>query len=132
MSGHCSCGCAPAKVNMVFACSGASDVGAITDQAARKLSREKIASMSCTAAVAAGIPDILKKVQSADSILVLDGCDHECAAVVMRRGGFEKFTHVRMQDLGLEKGKSPVTEESIGKVADACSGVLEDKSTITT
>ncbi|MBX7258276.1 MAG: putative zinc-binding protein [Candidatus Hydrogenedentes bacterium] len=117
---------------MVFACSGASDVGGITDQAARKLSREKVASMSCAAAVAAGIPDILKKVQSADSVLVLDGCDHECAAVVMRKGGFEKFAHVRLKELGLEKGKSPATEENIARVTVACSDVLEGKSSITT
>lgn len=124
MSEQCSCGCTPAKVNLVFACSGASDVGGVTDQAARKLSREKTASMSCIAAVAAEIPDIMKKVQAADEIIALDGCDHECAAKVLRKGGVDRFAHVRLKDLGMEKGKTPVTEESIVKAAAAAADAL--------
>jgi uncharacterized metal-binding protein len=110
---------------MVFACSGASDVGGVTDQAARKLSREKTASMSCIAAVAAEIPDIMKKVQAADQIIALDGCDHECAAAILRKGGIDTFAHVRLKELGLEKGKTPVTEETIAKAACAAAEALE-------
>ncbi|MEI6422312.1 MAG: putative zinc-binding protein [Lentisphaerota bacterium] len=39
MSGKNTCACATAP-KLIFACSGAADVGAIADQAARKLSRE--------------------------------------------------------------------------------------------
>ena len=59
MSEEKQCSCGKISYNMTFACSGAADVGAIADQAARKLSKEKTASMCCTAAIAAEIPEIL-------------------------------------------------------------------------
>lgn len=48
MSSECACGAAP---RLIFACSGAADVGAIADQAARKLTREKVGSMFCLAGI---------------------------------------------------------------------------------
>ena len=68
-----ACSCGAIRYNLAFACSGAADVGAIADQAARKLSREKTASMCCTAAIAAEISDILKRATFATKIVVLDG-----------------------------------------------------------
>ena len=59
MSEQTSNCCGSPRYNMVFACSGAADVGAISDRAARRLAREKTASMCCTAAIGADIPDIV-------------------------------------------------------------------------
>ena len=42
---------------MVFSCSGAADVGAISDLAARRIQRERQAFMCCTAAIAANVPN---------------------------------------------------------------------------
>ena len=36
----------------------------------------------------------------------------------MELGGFTEFTHIRVSDLGLEKGKTPVTDERIGMVVE--------------
>lgn len=107
------CGCGSTKLNMVFACSGASDVGGITDAAARQISREKTASMSCIAAIGAGIPDITAKVKCADQILVIDGCDKNCGKVIMEDAGIFNFKHLLLLDLGLKKGESPINEERI-------------------
>jgi uncharacterized metal-binding protein len=35
----------------------------------------------------------------------------------MELGGFAGFIHFRVSDLGMEKGKTPVTDERIGMVA---------------
>ncbi|MCL4218136.1 MAG: zinc-binding protein [Candidatus Hydrogenedentes bacterium] len=114
-----------AFVNFVFSCSGAADVGEISDRTARILAREKIASMCCTAAVAAKVPEIIKKVETADRILVIDGCEHHCTAKVLREGGFDKFSHVDLTLLGMEKGKTPPTDDNIalaaGTARAACS-----------
>ena len=107
-----------APVNFVFACSGAADVGDVSDRAARALVREKSASMCCTAAVAAQVTEIIKKVQSADQILAIDGCEHHCAAKVLLEGGFDEFVHVDLALLGMEKGKTPPTEENVALVAE--------------
>ncbi len=114
-----SCNCGRLEFNLCFACSGASDVGAIADQAARQLNRDKTAFMSCAAAVAANVPKIMEKTQAASQILVLDGCDHDCSRTILEKGGFTGFAHVRLQDLGMQKGKTPVTEENITKAASA-------------
>lgn len=109
---------------MVFACSGAADVGGLTDQAARKLSREKAASMCCTAAVAAGIPEILDKVRAAGRVLVLDGCGKVCAKIVMENAGFAGFSHLQLEDAGFKKGESPVNGENVNEVAVRAESLL--------
>ncbi len=106
-------------VNLVLACSGAADVGDISDRAARALTREKAASMCCTAAVAAQVTEIIKKVRTADLILAIDGCEHHCTAKVLQEGGFDEFVHVDLTLLGMKKGKTPPTEQNIAIVADA-------------
>ena len=117
----CCCSRAP---KLIFSCSGAADVGAIADQAARQLTRDKTAFMCCTAAVAAGVPEIMEKARAATQILVIDGCDHDCSRTVVEQGGFTGFAHVRLKDLGMQKGKTPVTDENIATAARACAEAL--------
>jgi uncharacterized metal-binding protein len=109
---------------MVFACSGAADVGAITDLAARKLAAEKKASMCCAAAVAAGIPEILEKTTLASGVIVLDGCDKVCARKILENAGFADCTCLELGALGLEKGQSSPTDERVGTVVDAATEAL--------
>lgn len=111
-----TCECSKPKFKLVFACSGAADTGAITDQAARRLSAEKTASMCCSAAVAAGIPEILEKTQNAETILALDGCSKDCVKTILGKAGFTNIKHIQLETLGMKKGESPLTDERIGKV----------------
>lgn len=117
----------PSPVNLVFACSGAADVGDVADRTARLLTREKAASMCCTAAVAAQVAEIIKKVKTADRILAIDGCEHQCAAKVLVEGGMDEFVHVDLSLLGMEKGKTPATETNVQRAAEACRASLETK-----
>lgn len=103
--------------SLVFACSGAADVGAISDRAARRLSAEKSASMCCIAAIGADIQEIVAKARSAGAIVAIDGCSLECAKKVLEQGGFQGFAHVQLEDMGMGKGKSPVTDERVETVA---------------
>ena len=124
MSEQNPCSCGRLRFNLGFACSGASDVGGIADQAARTLAREKTASMCCAAAIAAEVPDVVEKTRTATKIVVIDGCDYDCARKIMEKGRFKEFAYVRLQDLGMEKGKTPVTEENIAKAASAAREAL--------
>ncbi|NIA12535.1 MAG: zinc-binding protein [Nitrospiraceae bacterium] len=124
MSEQPNCTCETIRYNLAFACSGAADVGAIADQAVRKLSREKAASMCCTAAIAAEIPDILEKATFAAKIVVLDGCDKACAKKIVDKGGFTNYAYIELGAMGMEKGKTPVNEESVAKTAAAASEAL--------
>ena len=125
-----ACNCGRIHYNLVFACSGAADVGAVTDQAARRLAQEKTASMCCTAAIAAEVPDILEKAAFADQIVVLDGCDKACAKKILDGGGFTGHAHVELGSIGMEKGKTPVNEENVAKVVASARGALASQPAV--
>jgi len=98
---------------MVFACSGAADVGAITDLAARQLQRERYASMCCVAAIAADVPEIVEKARQAGRILVLDGCSELCARRILESAGIEGFGALSLDELGWAKGRTPASDEKV-------------------
>ena len=73
--------------------------------------------MFCLAGISAKVELIEVNTHRADRILVVDGCDSDCAKKTMEFGGFTGFIHLRVSDLGMEKGKTPVTGERIDMVA---------------
>jgi uncharacterized metal-binding protein len=103
---------------LIFACSGAADVGQIADQAARKMTKNGAGKMFCLAGVGGRIGGLMKTTESASKILVIDGCELNCAKNTLEQAGFNEFRHLQVADTGLEKGKSPATEENIAKVVN--------------
>ena len=110
----CGCGGGP---RLVFACSGAADVGEIADRAARKLNLEGKGKMFCMAGLGGRISGVLKTTESAQAMLAIDGCPLNCVKASLENAGFTTFRHLQVADLGLEKGKSPATEDNVNKVA---------------
>jgi uncharacterized metal-binding protein len=110
------CGCSPAP-KAIYACSGASDVGEISDRAARKLTREGLGNMACIAGIGGHVGASLDVANVADAILVIDGCSQNCAKKTMEHAGYHDFLYIGVYDLGLPKGKSPATDENIERVA---------------
>ena len=111
---NCACSAAP---KLIFACSGASDVGRLSDLAARHMTKEQIGKMYCLAGIGGGLNDFIETTKMADKILVIDGCVADCAKHTMEKAGFKSFGFIRLSDLGFEKGKTSVTSESINVVA---------------
>jgi uncharacterized metal-binding protein len=108
----------------MFACSGAADVGAIADQAARKLARDGVGKMYCMAGLGGDVGPIVDTTKKAYAVLAIDGCNVDCVEKTLERLGFKEYLHMRVTDLGLEKGSSPVTDESVDKVAGKASELL--------
>lgn len=119
----CDCGCGSAP-KLIFACSGAADVGAIADQAARKLTKDGAGRMFCLAGVGGRVPGILAMTASAGRILAIDGCPLNCVKNSLEQAGFKTYTHLQLADLGLEKGKTPPTPEAVAKAVDAAIPLL--------
>lgn len=109
---------------LIFACSGAADVGAVADQAARKMSRDGAGAMFCMAGIGGRIEPIMKKTQSAENILAIDGCPLNCVKASLEQAGIDSFRHLQLGDLGMEKGKTPPSEESIAKAVAAGTALL--------
>ena len=103
--------------DLMFSCSGAADTAEIGDRAVRALHKAGEAKMFCLAGIAGKVELIEVNTRGADRILVVDGCDSDCAKKTMEFGGFTGFIHLRVSDLGMEKGKTPVTDERIALVA---------------
>lgn len=108
----CLCGC---KDYVVLACSGACDLGQITDLVARKLRDNGVRKMNCLAVVGAGITESIEQLKKTD-ILMLDGCTVDCGKKILDKAGFADYKYLRMTDLGFKKGQTPVTEEVINNV----------------
>ena len=112
-----SSGCACNAVSrLIFSCSGAADVGALADQTARQLTREGAGKMFCLAGIGGRVSGIMKSTEAASSILAIDGCALDCAKKSLEEAGFKKFNHLRLADLGFEKGKTGIDAESLAKV----------------
>ncbi len=109
----CSCSGGP---RLIFTCSGAADVGAVADQAARRLTQEGAGKMFCVVGIGGRVDGILKTTESAERILAIDGCPLNCVGKSLEEAGFREYAHLQLADLGLEKCSCPVTEENIGKV----------------
>jgi len=109
--------CCTASPKLIFACSGAADVGEIADQAARKLTKDGLGKMFCLAGIGGRISGIMKTTEAASKVLAIDGCELDCVKNCLQQAGFTEFKHFRVTDLGMEKGKSPVHYDSIVKVA---------------
>jgi uncharacterized metal-binding protein len=109
---------------LVFVCSGASDVGAVADQAARRVSRMKLASMGCLAAVANDLGFAMDPIKSAERIIVIDGCPENCAKLTMEKAGVSSYDHIQLFELGMEKGHTKVDQEHIARVYDRAETLL--------
>jgi uncharacterized metal-binding protein len=109
---------------LIFACSGAADVGAVADLAARKLSKQGLGSMFCSNGLGGRVEPIMNKTASASKILAIDGCPLNCMKKSLENAGFTTFVHLQLADIGMEKGKSPANEDNIGKAYNAAMKML--------
>ena len=121
MAGTCSCN---STDTLIFACSGAADVGELSDRAARTLSREGTGKMYCLSGIGANLGAFIDKTKNSPRTLVIDGCPVDCAKKCMEKAGVSGFEYIRITDLGFEKGKCPVTPDSIDKIVQKSKQLL--------
>lgn len=112
---ECACNAAP---KLIFACSGAADVGEVSDLAARRLAKEGVGKMFCLAGIGGKVSGIVESTKAASDILAIDGCNLACAKKSLEEAGIETFKHICLTDLGLKKGETQVTEESISQIVE--------------
>jgi len=111
----CSCSCGGNCPTLFYACSGAANTGYLSDSVARKLMKDGFGSMTCLAAVGAGLSGFIETAKSAQNI-VLDGCSVACGKKIFDANGLS-YTHIVMTDMGVEKGKTEITPDLISKIS---------------
>jgi uncharacterized metal-binding protein len=109
---NCLCGTSD---YIVIACSGACDLGQVTDLVARRLRDNKVRKMNCLAAVGADVKPTIESFKAAN-LLMLDGCPVDCGKKMLDKAGIADYKYLRITDLGYVKGQTPVSEEIIKAV----------------
>ena len=109
---------------LIFSCSGAADLGGVTDQAARRLTQQGTGQMFCLAGIGGGVEPILVKTKSASQLLALDGCPLDCVRLCLEKAGIADIKHLRVTDLGYEKGKTGISDEAIAKTMSKAEELL--------
>ena len=119
---ECECQAAP---KLIFPCSGAADVGAISDLAGRSLTKKGWGKMFCLAGIGGRVSGILESTKATSKILVIDGCPLDCAKLTLENAGFTEFDQIKVTDLGMEKGKTPLSDENITLVVNEAKKKLD-------
>ena len=107
--------CSSTPSTLIYSCSGAADVGEISDRVARTLSREGSGKMSCAVGMGAGVQSLRNGALSAGRILAIDGCATRCVAKALAETGVTEYVHIELGSEGFAKGASPASEENVGK-----------------
>ncbi len=125
----CSCNGDSGPPSLVYPCSGSADVGEIADHAARRLDAEDKAWMSCLAGIGGRVSGLMANAAAAPALIALDGCPHDCATKTLQLAGFTHVKSVRVTDLGLKKGQSPVSDPAVHAVVQRVETLLAEQKT---
>lgn len=115
-----NCICQEAGV-LVFSCSGAADVGEMTDRVARKIAKCGQARMFCLGGIGAHIPGMIESAKAAKKIVTIDGCPVSCSKKTLEHAGFS-VTSFNLKDMGFEKGKTKVDDSSVDRALSKITG----------
>ncbi len=109
---------------VVVTCSGASDVGELSDRVGRELSRTNVVHLECSSAIGAARADSLERLRRAKAVLVIDGCASSCVGKMLDAACIEKRRHLDLGELGLSKGHSPATQANVARAVEAVKALL--------
>ena len=90
---------------MILACSGASNVGQLSNRAAVELTQEGLGKMFCLVGIGGGLSGFVQSVKDTPRMIAIDGCDVGCAKATLERAGVPLKDYIVLTDLGIEKNK---------------------------
>ncbi|MGD9161606.1 MAG: putative zinc-binding protein [Desulfobacteraceae bacterium] len=90
---------------MILACSGASNVGQLSNRAAVELTQEGFGRMFCLAGIGADLSGFVQSAKDAPRMVAIDGCDVGCAKATLERVEVPLKDYIVLTSLGIEKNK---------------------------
>jgi uncharacterized metal-binding protein len=91
---------------MTLACSGGSNVGQLSNQAAVELTQEGFGKMYCLAGIGGQLKGFVQSAKDVPVIAAIDGCSVGCAKAILKNAGVTNYNYVVLTDLGIEKNKN--------------------------
>ena len=112
----------------VMACSGGSNVGQMTNEAAKMLDIQGKAKFFCLAGVGGHISGMVASVKGSDKVLVIDGCPVACGKKIMEAEGLSGYEYLMVTDLGIEKKHEfSLSDKDLSRVMTAAQEKLDTK-----
>ena len=97
--------CAPGGSIMILACSGGSNVGQLSNQAAVELTQEAFGKMFCLAGIGGHLGGFVQSAKDVPQMVAIDGCDIGCARAILEQAEIPLKHYLVLTDLGIEKNK---------------------------
>ena len=99
--------CCSANENiMILACSGGSNVGQLSNQAAIDLTREGFGKIFCLAGIGGQLSGFVQSAKDVNKMIAIDGCQAGCAKAILENNGIENKHYMVITDLGIQKNKN--------------------------
>jgi uncharacterized metal-binding protein len=122
--------CVENKGIMILACSGASNLGQLSNRAAVELAREGFGKMSCLAGVGGHVDNYVHAAGNAGMLVAIDGCPVACAKKILEYAEAPLAAYVTVSELGFEKSMNTVLNlEDVEKVKEAVKDICNHCST---
>lgn len=112
-----TCGCS-GEGAVFYPCSGGSNVGQISNEAAKALVDRGLGKFSCLAGVGSHGEGFIAAAKRANRIVTLDGCAAKCAYKTLKHAGIEPTLQLVMTDLGIKKDYEQLnpSQEDVNRV----------------
>jgi len=118
--------CTPGGNIMILACSGGSNVGQLSNQAAIELTQEGFGKMFCLAGIGGHLGGFVQSAKDVPSMVAIDGCEIGCAKAILDHAQIPAKSYLVLTELGIEKNKDfNLKTEDIRKVKAAVKSICE-------
>jgi uncharacterized metal-binding protein len=118
--------CTPGGNIMILACSGGSNVGQLSNQAAIELTQEGFGKMFCLAGIGGHLGGFIKSAKDVPAMVTIDGCEVGCAKAILDHAEIPTKNYLVLTEFGIEKNKDfNLKAEDIQKVKAAVKSVCE-------
>jgi len=115
---------------MILACSGGSNVGQLSNQAAVELTREGFGKMFCLAGIGGRLSGFVQSARDVPVMVAIDGCQVGCAKAILANAQVPLQHYLVITDEGIEKNKNFNLEQAdIDRVKAAVKRVVGDSGT---
>lgn len=98
--------CVPGGSVMILACSGGSNVGQLSNQAAIELTQEGFGKMFCLAGIGGRLSGFVQSAKDVPEMVVIDGCSVGCAKASLQNAEVPLQRYLVLTDLDIEKNKN--------------------------